>query len=84
MEIEQVFATGGVTGVTGIVLFLFYKFFFTKNRIRSNCCGKKIELETQASDTPIKIANPMLENDGRFANTHQQNSKSDPSPDQSV
>ena len=60
MDANQVFATGGVSGLTGLILFIVYKFLFTKHSIRSRCCGKEIALETSGDDTPKKT-NPLVE-----------------------
>lgn len=49
MDAGQIFATGGATGTVGVILFLVYKFLTTKHRIRSNCFGKVVEIETEAS-----------------------------------
>ena len=54
MDAGQIFATGGATGTVGVVLFLVYKFLTTKHRIRSNCFGKVVEIETEASSPPDK------------------------------
>jgi hypothetical protein len=60
MNAEEVWATGGASGITGIVLFLVYRFCFSKHRIKSMCCGKEVSIETNA-DTPkeIVVENPM-------------------------
>jgi hypothetical protein len=55
---EQILATGGVSGTLGLVMFLVYKLLFSKNKIRSSCCGKTVELETNPT-TPTLIENPM-------------------------
>lgn len=56
---EQILATGGVSGTLGVVLFLLYRLLFSKNKIRSSCCGKTVELETNPS-TPIQMnENPL-------------------------
>ena len=49
MEADQIFATGGAGGVTGIVLFILYKLL--NKRIRSKCCGNTIEI---GDSTPKK------------------------------
>lgn len=54
MDAGQIFATGGATGTVGVVLFLLYKFLTTKHRIRSNCFGRVVEIETEASSPPDK------------------------------
>lgn len=54
MDAGQIFATGGATGTVGVVLFLLYKFLTTKHRVRSNCFGKVLEIETEASSPPDK------------------------------
>lgn len=60
MDANQVFATGGVSGLTGLILFLVYRFLFTRHSIRSNCCGKTIAIETSGDETPKKT-NPIVE-----------------------
>jgi hypothetical protein len=58
---EQILATGGVSGTLGLVLFLVYKLLFSKNKIRSSCCGKTIELETNPhTPTPPLTDNPLV------------------------
>jgi len=61
MEADQILATGGASGITGIALFLIYRFFFSKHRIKSNCCGKEISIETNGSekDLPKMVENPV-------------------------
>lgn len=83
--VQQVFATGGVTGVVGVVLYMFYKFFSERHRIRSNCCGKVVDIETQGSQsTPTaQNINPMVE-DGRKPDTHRKNQHSTPSESDAV
>ena len=52
MDIEQVFATGGAGGITVAVLFILYKFFHNRH-IRSKCCGREIDIDTDVH-TPKK------------------------------
>lgn len=63
MDAGQIFATGGATGTVGVVLFLLYKFLTTKHRIRSNCFGKVVEIETEASSPPDKNISIVVENE---------------------
>ena len=55
MDPSQVFATGGVSSIIVGVLVLAYKYVTTPHRIRSKCCGRTIDLETEASDTPQSV-----------------------------
>lgn len=56
MNAEQLFATGGVSGATALGFYLVYRFFFSKHRIASKCCGKEFSLEVEQG-TPKE--NPM-------------------------
>ena len=60
MEAEQIFATGGVSGITGIVLYMLYKILTGKWKIKSGCCGKEISIETNASEHDLQ--NVVVEN----------------------
>ena len=61
MNPEEVFATSGLTGLTGVVLFMVYRFCFSKHRVKSNCCGKEMSIETSGSEphTPALTENPL-------------------------
>jgi len=62
MDATQLFATGGVSGVTALGFYLIYRFLFSKHRIVSKCCGKELSIDVEASpkDNPIKnIATPV-------------------------
>ena len=50
MDVESILATGGMGGVTGIVLFVLYKVL--QKGIRSKCCGQTVEIGLQ---TPKNI-----------------------------
>jgi hypothetical protein len=54
-----VFATGGASGITGVALYLAYKFFTTRHRVRSVCCGREMSISTEA-DTPVKINQDLV------------------------
>lgn len=60
MDANEIFATGGASGITAIVLYIIYKIISGKHKIKSGCCGKEITVETNV-DTPkeIVIENPM-------------------------
>jgi hypothetical protein len=60
MDANEVLATGGASGLTGLILFVLYKIITGKWKIKSACCGKVISVETNI-DTPkeIIIENPM-------------------------
>lgn len=63
--LDQVLATGGASGITITVLFLLYK--FCQNRhIRSRCCGKEVDIDTDVS-TP-KIVRDNRDEDTRHSN----------------
>ena len=50
MDAESILATGGMGGVTGIVLVILYKLL--QKGIRSKCCGQSVEIGLQ---TPKNI-----------------------------
>ena len=52
MDPEQIFATGGVSGIVGLILLLLWRFFNSRHRIRSKCCGKEISIDTDATVSP--------------------------------
>ena len=80
---EQVLATGGASGIAGLVLFILYKLFTNKARVKSSCCGKVVEIETGATTPRLpENINPMLEN-GRKPKTNLQDCNSDSSQEQS-
>jgi hypothetical protein len=54
--IDQVLATGGASGITITVLFLLYKFFWNRH-LRSKCCGREIDIDTQVSTPKIVVEN---------------------------
>jgi hypothetical protein len=55
MDATQVFATGGASSIIVGVLILAYKFMTSPHRIKSQCCGRNIDLETEAPDTPPQV-----------------------------
>jgi hypothetical protein len=55
MDASTIFATGGASGVVGVVGFLLYRFLFTKHRIASRCCGKEVTIDVEGS-TPVKTS----------------------------
>jgi hypothetical protein len=60
MEADQILATGGASGISAMALFLVYRFFFSKHKIRSNCCGKEMSIETNSSEQDLtKVENPV-------------------------
>jgi len=64
---SQVFATGGASGIVMAVLWLVYRFFFSRHRVVSRCCGREFSLETEGS-TPI--SNPMVVKDASASPPH--------------
>ena len=54
MDASSIFATGGASGVVGVIGFLIYRFFFSKHRITSRCCGREFSIETEGSTPNIK------------------------------
>jgi len=63
MDASQVFATGGASGTIGVLLFLLYKFASTHHRVRSVCCGRTIDIETEVPPTPEVKSQPLVEQD---------------------
>lgn len=58
---SQVFATGGASGIVMMALWIIYRFFFSKHKVVSRCCGRELSLETEGS-TPNLKAVPIVEN----------------------
>jgi len=50
----QVFATGGASGGVAVVIYMAFKFLTTHHRVRSACCGRTIDIETEAPTSPVK------------------------------
>jgi len=61
MDANQVFATGGASGLIGVVGYLAYRFFFSKHRIVSRCCGKEMSLEVDGSTPRPNNINPLID-----------------------
>lgn len=62
MDATQLFATGGVSGVTALAFYLIYRFLFSKHRMVSKCCGRELSIDVEGSpkDNPLKnIAAPI-------------------------
>lgn len=62
MDANAVFATGGVSGASAAIIYLIYRFFFSKHRITSRCCGKEFTLEVEGS-TPVENKTHVIENE---------------------
>lgn len=63
MDANQVFATGGASGLVGVVGYLAYRFFFSKHRIVSRCCGKEMSLEVDGSTPKANNIKPLVDED---------------------
>lgn len=71
MEADQILATGGAGGITGVALFILYKLL--NKHIRSKCCGNTIEIdihtpkniEVKVDEAPIHHSAPTKGNDER-------------------
>lgn len=61
MDANQVFATGGASGLVGVVGYLAYRFFFSKHRIVSRCCGREMSLEVDGSTPRSNNINPLID-----------------------
>lgn len=64
MDAQQLFATGGVSGVTALGFYLVYRFLFTKHRISSKCCGRELSIDVEASPKNEKLNNIKIPVDG--------------------
>jgi len=64
---SQVFATGGASGIVMAVLWLVYRFFFSRHRVVSRCCGREFSLETEGSTPNIR---PMVVKDASASPPH--------------
>lgn len=64
MDAQQLFATGGVSGVSALCFYLVYRFFFTKHRIQSKCCGRELSIDVEASPKDNPINNIKIPVDG--------------------
>ena len=51
---SQVFATGGASGIVMAVLWIVYRFLFSRHRVTSRCCGREFSLETEGSTPNIR------------------------------
>jgi hypothetical protein len=65
MDANQVFATGGASGLVGVIGYLAYRFFFSKHRIVSRCCGKEMSLEVDGSTPKANNIKPLVDEDTR-------------------
>jgi len=65
MDATQIFATGGASGTIGLLLFILYKFASTHHRIRSICCGRTVDIETEVPPTPEIKSRPLVEQDAQ-------------------
>jgi hypothetical protein len=65
MDANSVLASGGVSGSIGVILFVAYKFLSTHHRVRSVCCGRTIDIETEVAASPNIIPPPLVEQDAR-------------------
>lgn len=61
MDASQIFATGGASGAIGLIIYFAHRFFFSKHRVTSRCCGKEISLEVDASTPRINNVNPLVD-----------------------
>ena len=53
MDANTIFATGGASGVVGVIGFLLYRFLFTKHRIASKCCGKEFTVDVEGNTPKV-------------------------------
>jgi len=61
MDPSSMFATGGASGAIGLVLYLVYRFFFSKHRITSKCCGREISIDVEGSTPQINNIKSLVE-----------------------
>lgn len=54
MDANQILATGGVSGMTGVIIFVLYKLLTGKWKIKSTCCGKVIGIESNQSEHDLQ------------------------------
>jgi len=57
---RQVFATGGASGGIAVIIYVAYKFLTTHHRLRSVCCGRTIDIETEAT-SPVSNSQTSVE-----------------------
>ena len=68
MEADQILATGGAGGITGVALFILYKLL--NKHIKSKCCGVEVEIEdkniqVKVDEAPIHHPPSNQRNDER-------------------
>ena len=55
------FATGGASGAVGLGLYIIYRFFFSKHRITSRCCGREMSIDVEGSTPRINNVKSIVE-----------------------
>ena len=55
------FATGGASGAVGLGLYIIYRFFFSKHRITSRCCGREMSIDVEGSTPRINNVKSVIE-----------------------
>ena len=61
MDPSSMFATGGASGAIGLVLYLVYRFLFSKHRITSKCCGREMSIDVEGSTPQINNIKSLVE-----------------------
>ena len=61
MDPSSLFATGGASGAVGLGLYIIYRFFFSKHRITSRCCGREMSIDVEGSTPRINNVKPLVE-----------------------
>ena len=74
MDLDQILATGGASGLSGVIIYFLYKFLTSKHKIVSDCCGKKFSISTEDTSTNNVII-PVDDQDTNLPSAASRNSE---------